>query len=521
MAELMAHAEQPARRDTQPSMPGGIRASGATRSVGDAGHGTEITLSPWLGPAQVAALQRRAGNSAVAKTIGVRPSYGARCGSLQRDVPESRSATNATVVSVQRDVIDDITTTSVDPEALKRLDDAQLDDALRKVRDAISSKPGDAGLQGNLRTALAVKSSKKLQSLAEAGEEVDPASPGFDAWSASLAELTAAGGQPLEDPPVVAIPGDRLIGVDEAGQVALLDPADVVQPDDTLLDQLDKLASAAAGDGDFPTGPRMQILIWPDGRTLTTPPMTAGFAELVLAGEPDDLTEIVQVTPRTPSWRDVAGPGAGAALGSGIFQLGTFPISNFRGVPLAPGSRIRFASPGFGSGWRWGPPPDTRFLTIYRPGTNKFYAWDAHAPVGNTPHDFWHVNQKGMAQLFQTTDHAPIPPAALGAAKGLRYAKLGSRVFLIVGVAIDAALLTESAIQSVERGTPKPIVAQAIRTIGGWAGAWVGAKAFCVGGAAATIETGPGRCWAVLPGGWLAVSSDTWGSWVADMIEAD
>jgi hypothetical protein len=485
-----------------------------------ASHGT--ALPPLLSPSQVVAWQRLAGNRAVAGTMTAQ-----RCKSTGTPCDcdgdgESPAAEVVTPVAVQRDVLDDITTASVSPDAVKGLDDGQLDEALRKIRNAMASSPGDAGLQENLKTVLAVKSSRKLQSLAEAGQEVDPASPGFGDWSASLAELTAAGGQPLEDPPVVSVPGDRLLAVDESGQVVLLDPGEAVQLDNELLDQLDKLADAGAGDGDYPAGPQQQVLMWPDGRALITPMMSAGLADLIVAGEPADLDGIVQVVPQTPSWRDVVGASAATGVGAGIFQLGTFPISNFRGVTLPSGSRIRFADPGFGSGWRWGPPPDSRFLTIFNPSNKKYYAWDAHNPVGATPHDFYHVNQRGMASVFSETNHSPIPPDALLGAKGLRFARVGSRVFLVVGIAIDAALLTDSAVRSVEQGTPRPVVAQAIRTIGGWGGAWVGAKLLCVGGAAATVETGPGAVLGCIAGGVLGGFAGYMGAdWIADMIDPD
>jgi hypothetical protein len=243
-------------------------------------------------------------------------------------------------------------------------------------------------------------------------------------------------------------------------------------------------------------------------------------------GQPAEFESASQVTGTGFPWPRAEGAAQTGILKSGIYQLGTFPISKWRGVPLPPGSRMRFADPGFrGKGPWWSLPEDTRLVSIFNPAKprGKFYAWDAHFPAGSTPHGFYHVNQKGMSRgLFGQADHSPIPPGELGAARGLRYVRIGGRVLLVVGVAVDAYQLGSSVAESIERGTPRPAIAQAVRTIGGWGGAWAGAKIACVGGAAATVETGPGAVLGCIAGGVIGGFAGYFAAdWIADLISED
>jgi hypothetical protein len=128
-----------------------------------------------------------------------------------------------------------------------------------------------------------------------------------------------------------------------------------------------------------------------------------------------------------------------------------------------------------------------------------------------------------MAKLFGATGkHGQIAPGMLPTARGIRYARIGGRVFLIVGVAIDAFALGASIGTSIGRGTPRPALAQAVRTAGSWGGAWAGAKLMCAGGALATSETGPGAVLGCIVGGAIGGFAGYYGAdWIADMIDAD
>ena len=96
------------------------------------------------------------------------------------------------------------------------------------------------------------------------------------------------------------------------------------------------------------------------------------------------------------------------------------------------------------------------------------------------------------------------------------------RAFLLIGIAVDAAYLTQSVAQSVEQGTPRPAIAQAIRTVGSWGGAWAGAKLGCAAGGLAGVETGPGMALTCLAGGIVGGFAGYFGAdWIADMISED
>jgi hypothetical protein len=205
----------------------------------------------------------------------------------------------------------------------------------------------------------------------------------------------------------------------------------------------------------------------------------------------------------------------GGIAGAGVHQLTQFPIARFNGIPLPIDARIRFANPG-----RWlSGALESRLFTISVEGTNKFFSWDAHAPVGNTPHDFFHVNQKGMFQVFGQSDHAALAGAALLQAKQMRYLKLGGRLFLVVGVIVDGIQLGVATKQSIEQGSGRPVAAQAIRAVGGWAAAWAGAKAGVALGGLAGVETGPGLVLTAIGGGIVGGVAGYFGAdWIADWI---
>ena len=209
--------------------------------------------------------------------------------------------------------------------------------------------------------------------------------------------------------------------------------------------------------------------------------------------------------------------GVGVAR-AGTYQLMQFPIGRLNGVTLPANSSIRFADP---TRWFRGA-METRLFSVSVSGTKKYYAWDAHVPVGHRPHDFYHVNHNGMHALFGHSNHASLGGAQLVQARQLRYLKIGGRVFLVVGVLVDTVQLGSAAAESIEQGSVRPIAAQTVRTGGSWAMAWAGAKAGVVVGAAAGIETGPGLVLTAIGGGIIGGVAGYFGAdWVADFIYED
>jgi len=208
----------------------------------------------------------------------------------------------------------------------------------------------------------------------------------------------------------------------------------------------------------------------------------------------------------------------GLLRGAGIHQLMSFPIARFNGIGLPPGAQIRFADP---SRWFQAGAMESRLFTISTNG-KQYYSWDAHSPVGKTPHDFYHINQKGMYGVFGQSNHAPIVGPRLFQAKQLRYLKIGGRVFLVVGVVVDTAQMGSAAVESYQRGSVKPIAAQSIRTAGRWAMAWAGAKAGMAAGGLAGVESGPGMVLTAIGGGLIGGTAGYFGAdWIADWIYED
>lgn len=208
----------------------------------------------------------------------------------------------------------------------------------------------------------------------------------------------------------------------------------------------------------------------------------------------------------------------GLLRGAGAYQLATFPIARFNGIGLPADASIRFADP---SRWLQPGAMESRLLTITTNG-KQYYSWDAHAPVGKTPHDYFHVNQKGTYALFKDSDHAALAGARLVQARQLRYLKIGGRVFLIVGIVVDTVQMGAAAVESYQQKSVKPVVAQAVRVAGGWGAAWAGAKAGVAIGGLAGVETGPGLVLVAIGGGLIGGAAGYFGAdWIADWIHED
>lgn len=215
------------------------------------------------------------------------------------------------------------------------------------------------------------------------------------------------------------------------------------------------------------------------------------------------------------SFKSALGSGIGKG---GIYQLMQFPVARLNGATLPAGSSIRFADP---TRWFRGD-METRLFTTTVKATNKYYAWDAHVPVGNHPHNYYHINQKGMQFVFGHSNHANLGGAQLVQAKQLRYLKIGGRVFLVAGIVVDTVQLGSATVDSMKQGTSRPVAAQVVRTGGEWAMAWAGAKAGILIGGAAGIETGPGLVLAAIGGGMIfGIAGYMGADWIADFIYED
>ncbi|HEX8201389.1 MAG TPA: hypothetical protein VF590_12950, partial [Isosphaeraceae bacterium] len=77
----------------------------------------------------------------------------------------------------------------------------------------------------------------------------------------------------------------------------------------------------------------------------------------------------------------------------------------------------------------------------------------------------------------------------------------------------------KAGVQSYEQRTVKPIAAESIRQVGGWASALAGMKLGAAAGALVGIETGPGAVVTAAAGGLLGGVGGYFGfDWIADHI---
>lgn len=364
-----------------------------------------------------------------------------------------------------------------------------------------------------------------LQALYSRGGEFDCSQPEFQDYCAAREQLICSNEEPPPEPLAIALPSDQVMALSDDGQLLMLPiPEEYYQVDDQLITMLDEVSQLGLGVESvsvLPVGEPLQMLLWEDGRAVRAPAISADFWELMAQGSPVETQGLGGISSPAFSdrpWSRVRDSGIHGLFGMGVYQLGTYPISRFQGVALPAGSRIRFADP------RFPIHAQTRVMTIFVPGTNKYYAWDLHSlPVGSGAPPTWHVNQKGMsAGLFGQSDHSPMTPAQIRQGRALRYMRIGGRIVLIVGVAVDSWNLGSSIMQSVEEGTPAPAVAETIRIAGGWGGAWAGVKLGCGAGALAGIETGPGAAVTCIVGGFIGgVAGYAGADWIADLIDED
>lgn len=111
-----------------------------------------------------------------------------------------------------------------------------------------------------------------------------------------------------------------------------------------------------------------------------------------------------------------------------------------------------------------------------------------------------------------------VPAGAIKSQNMMRFTK-GMRVVQGVGMVLTVYDLGQAGKQSYEQGSVKPIAAEGVRQVGGWAAGLAGAKVGAAVGAALGIETGPGALITGAVGGLIGGALGYFGSdWVADQI---
>ncbi|GFJ85826.1 toxin TcdB middle/N-terminal domain-containing protein [Phytohabitans houttuyneae] len=107
-----------------------------------------------------------------------------------------------------------------------------------------------------------------------------------------------------------------------------------------------------------------------------------------------------------------------------------------------------------------------------------------------------------QANVKETLFRDYVPPSAIesGWTRGTKGFGTG---LMLYGVYNTSKNLTEATMQSIDQGTPAPVVKQGLREAGGWAAGIAGAEAGAALGAAFGIETGPGAVLTGLAGGMI------------------
>lgn len=128
--------------------------------------------------------------------------------------------------------------------------------------------------------------------------------------------------------------------------------------------------------------------------------------------------------------------------------------------------------------------------------------------------------KKAISQVeFEVLLQGDVPSGAIKSTSSMRITQ-GLRVVQFIGFAVTAYDVGVAVDKSVKNQSSKPVMAEAVRQVGGWGGAWMGAKIGGVAGAAVGIETGPG---AILTGAVGAVIFGAAGyfgaDWIADYID--
>lgn len=173
---------------------------------------------------------------------------------------------------------------------------------------------------------------------------------------------------------------------------------------------------------------------------------------------------------------------AGAILDSGGEIMGSVPVG------AGMGSVVRIPVPGTNGlaiemsprGWTpRGGASSTLFIQDATGWRHLRLDYGYNTATGRV--DF-HWNQKGVAQQFGITNHAPAGPGGGAPYHGARHFRHAGRMLLVVGLAADSYSVVVS---------NRPFRQLAIVT-GGWAGAWAGCKLAGAAGAVGGSFVKPG-----------------------------
>jgi RHS repeat-associated protein len=129
----------------------------------------------------------------------------------------------------------------------------------------------------------------------------------------------------------------------------------------------------------------------------------------------------------------------------------------------------------------------------------------------------WKKNQPNVEA--EVLLEGKVPASAVKSKLSMNLTR-GFRVVGYIGIAVSAYDVGNAAMKSMETGSPRPILAEGVRQVGGWGGAIAGAKIGAVIGGALGVETGPGLIVTGAIGSIVGGVAGYYGaSWIAKYIE--
>jgi LysM domain len=132
---------------------------------------------------------------------------------------------------------------------------------------------------------------------------------------------------------------------------------------------------------------------------------------------------------------------------------------------------------------------------------------------------FLDIRDKALRVDREVLFEGSIPAAAVKTG-GMIMITRGAQVVSGVGLVLTAYDLEQAGSRSWQQHSIKPLAAESVRQVGGWAGAWAGAQLGGVAGAAVGIETGPGALVTGLVGGLIGgVAGFIGADWISHYIE--
>ncbi|NNB90851.1 glycine zipper family protein [Corallococcus exiguus] len=113
-----------------------------------------------------------------------------------------------------------------------------------------------------------------------------------------------------------------------------------------------------------------------------------------------------------------------------------------------------------------------------------------------------------------------VPASAIQRTHHAMTAARSLKAIQVIGMAFTVYDVGKATAKSVKQGSIKPITAEGIRQVGGWAAAVAGMKVGALTGAALGVETGPGAILTGFAGALIVGTAGYFGAdWVADFID--